>query len=128
MAVARLNRRLRQERRSALTPTQLSVLGTISKIGPATPGAIALHERVRPPSITRTLGQLDSCGYIDRVPDPDDGRQVLVSISEHGAQMLADERERRNAWLESRLETLGPADRSLLREVVPLLLHLAEAE
>ena len=54
-AVARLNRRLRQERQSDLTPTQMSVLGSISILGSSTPGAIAAHERVQPPSITRTL-------------------------------------------------------------------------
>jgi len=128
MAVARLNRRLRQERRSELTPTQLSVLGTVAKIGPATPGAIAARERVRPPSITRTLSHLVEGDYVERQPDPDDGRQILVTISEHGARVLAAERERRDAWLERRLGELDPADRALLRDVAPILLRLAASE
>lgn len=128
LAVARLNRRLRQERRSELTPTQLSVLGTVAGIGPATPGAIAARERVRPPSITRILNQLVDSGYATKTPCPDDGRQVLVEVSEHGQQVLADERERSDAWLKRHLEGLGPDDRELLSRAVPVLVQLAEAE
>ncbi len=128
LSVARLNRRLRQERQSTLTPTQLSVLGVIAEIGPATPSAIAAVERVRPPSITRTLNFLVECGYVSRSPDPNDGRQFLIELSVGGDRILADERERRDAWLEERLAGLGEADRRLLREATPILTRLAEAE
>ncbi len=37
LAIAKMNRRLRQERQSDLTPTQLSVLGTLVQIGPTSP-------------------------------------------------------------------------------------------
>ncbi|MFD1858547.1 MarR family transcriptional regulator [Aeromicrobium camelliae] len=128
LAVARLNRRLRQERQSDLTPTQLSVLGTLAKIGPATPGAIAARERVRPPSITRTLNQLVECGYATKTPSPDDGRQVLVALADRGERILDDERQRRDAWLEHQLSELDREERELLRRAVPILTRLAEAE
>nr|MCW2728468.1 MarR family transcriptional regulator [Aeromicrobium sp.] len=125
-AVARLNRRLRQERQSDLTPTQLSVLGTIVKIGPATPSAIAAHERVRPPSITRTLTCLVDEGLAIRTPHPDDGRQVLMSLSEQGEAVLARERDRRDQWLSQRLAELTTAERSTLAEAAALMERLAE--
>lgn len=128
LAVARLNRRLRQERQSDLTPTQLSVLGTLAKIGPATPGAIATRERVRPPSVTRILNQLVDCGYATKSPSPDDGRQVLVALADHGERILSDERQRRDAWLEHQLSELDRDERELLRRAVPILTRLAEAE
>ena len=90
-AVARLNRRLRQERHSDLTPTQMSVLGAIRQLGEATPSAIAALERVQPPSITRTLTSLVDAGMATRAPHPDDGRQVLMSVSERGEAVLAEE-------------------------------------
>ncbi len=102
-SVARLNRRLRQERQTDLTPTQLSVLGSLLKIGPATPSAIAAHERVQPPSITRTLTCLVDDGLVLREPHPDDGRQVLVSLSDKGEAVLAEERDRRDVWLGQQL-------------------------
>jgi DNA-binding MarR family transcriptional regulator len=124
-SVARLNRRLRQERQSDLTPTQLSVLGAIVKIGPATPTAIAAHERVQPPSITRTLTCLVDDGYAIREPHPDDGRQVLVSISDKGEAVLVEERGRRDEWLARRLVELSTAERKTLREATALLDRLA---
>lgn len=124
-SVARLNRRLRQERQSDLTPTQLSVLGAILKLGSSTPSAIAAHERVQPPSITRTLACLAEEGMIVRTPHPDDGRQVLVSVSGRGESVLAEERGRRNQWLSTRLATLTAAERTTLREAAALLERLA---
>lgn len=124
-AVARLNRRLRQERQSDLTPTQLAVLVSIRQIGPATPGAIAALERVRPPSITRTLTSLVDDGYVTREPHPDDGRQVLVSVSERGNEVLTAERERRDEWLATGLDEMTSDERALLKEAAALLERLA---
>lgn len=127
VSVARLTRRMRAERRSELTPTQLSVLGAVALLGPATPGSVATHEQVRPPSVTRILNQLTETGYIRRLPDPDDGRQVLVEISEQGHSRLAEERQRRDAWLQEQLDRLTNSERELLRTAAPLLRRLAEA-
>lgn len=127
MSVARLNRRMRRERRSELTPTQLSVLGAVALLGPATPGSIASHEQVRPPSVTRMLNQLTESGYIRRLPDPQDGRQVLVEISDEGHSRLAQERQRRDAWLQEQLDHLSDSERELLRAAAPLLKRIAEA-
>lgn len=127
MSVARLNRRMRRERRSELTPTQLSVLGAVAVLGPANPGSIATHEQVKPPSVTRILNQLTHSGYIRRLPDPEDGRQVLVEISEEGHSRLAQERQRRDAWLQEQLDALSASERALLRTAAPLLKRIAEA-
>ena len=83
-SVVRLSRRLRQERHSELTATQLSVLGTILTKGPLSPSAIAAYERVQPPSMTRTINCLDEAGLVTRGQHPDDGRQVIVTISPKG--------------------------------------------
>ncbi|MFT4188064.1 MAG: MarR family transcriptional regulator [Aeromicrobium sp.] len=124
-AVARLNRRLRQERHSELTPSQLSLLGTLRELGTTTPGAIAAHEKVRPPSITRALSCLQDEGLVRRETHPDDGRQVLVSVSEEGERVLAEERGRRDAWLHVRLRELDARERAVLREAAAIMTRLA---
>jgi DNA-binding MarR family transcriptional regulator len=124
-SVARLNRRLRQELQSDLTPTQLSVLGAINLLGKSTPGAIAAHERVRPPSITRTLTCLVEDGLAVREPHPDDGRQVLISLSDKGDTVLTEERARRDLWLSRSLAQLTAAERTTLKEAAALLERLA---
>lgn len=125
--VARLNRRLRQERRSDLTPSQLSVMGTVLRLGSATPSAVAAHERVQPPTVTRMINSLVDAGLVMRRPHPDDGRQVLVSLSAAGEDVLARERDRRDGWLEEQLAALDPAERELLARTVALLERIADA-
>ena len=124
-SVVRLSRRLRQERHSELTANQLSVLGTLRTKGPLTPSAIAAHEHVQPPSMTRTINCLDEAGLVTRGQHPDDGRQVMVTISAKGEEVLAAERARRDQWLALRMAELGPADRKLLREAAVVLDKLA---
>ncbi|RYJ07497.1 MAG: MarR family transcriptional regulator, partial [Actinomycetales bacterium] len=99
LAVARLNRRLRQERHSDLTPSQLAVLGTVRVLGPTSPSSVAARERVSAPSITRTINCLVEEGLVERSPHPEDGRQVVVELSDRGEKVLAEERQRRDAWL-----------------------------
>lgn len=124
-SVARLGRRLRQERQSDLTPTQLSVLWSIRELGAATPSAIATIEQVRPPSITRSLNHLVEAGLAVREPHPADGRQVLISISDQGESVLDEERNRRDLWLSQRLAELSAVERRTLREAAGLLERLA---
>ena len=125
-AVARLNRRLRQERQTDLTATQLSVLGSVRVLGSATPSQIAARERVSQPSVTRTIKCLLADAYITKTPHPDDGRQVLVAMSDLGEKVLEEERQRRDLWLDRRLSTLSSDDRALLRDATDLLVRLAE--
>jgi len=127
VSVARLSRRLRQERDSDLTATQLSALGSIRRHGPLTIGAVAAFERVQPPSMTRTVNCLLDRGMVTRAASPTDGRQVVVSVSDEGLVLLDAERRRRDAWLAKRLRELSPADRDLLRRAAPLLEGLAQA-
>lgn len=126
-AVARINRRLRQERRSDLTPSQLAVLGTIRQIGSATPGAVAARERVQPPTLTRMLAALVDAGLVLRGQHPDDGRQVLLSLSDRGGAVLAAERERRDVWLADQLGAMPAEERALLSAAAVLLEQIATA-
>jgi DNA-binding MarR family transcriptional regulator len=91
-----------------------------------TPGALAIRERVRPPSMTRVIASLAELGFVDRVAHPDDGRQVLVSISEAGSELMEAERQASQEWLTQRLETLGVADRDTLRVAADLILALVD--
>ena len=104
----RLSRQLRFRRpQSPVSLSQLSALATLANFGPMTPGALAIRERVRPPSMTRVIASLAELGFVDRVAHPDDGRQVLVSVSEAGAELMEAERQASQEWLAQRLETLG---------------------
>lgn len=125
-SVTRLARRLRQERRSPLTPSQFSVLGALTLQGPMTVRELAESERVSPPSATRMINGLVDAGYVGRHPHDHDGRQVVVAISDEGEEVLAAERARRDQWLAARLAELSEQDRRLLARAADLMFQMAD--
>lgn len=122
LAVVRLARQLRFRRPdSPVSLSQLSALATLSKEGPMTPGALAVRERVRPPSMTRVIASLADVGFVHRAAHPDDGRQVLVSVSSKGAELIEAERRASREWLQQRLAELSSAQRETLLEAAELM-------
>ncbi|WP_460787708.1 MarR family winged helix-turn-helix transcriptional regulator [Nocardioides maradonensis] len=128
--VMRLRRRLLAERDPAneLSFGAMAVLGALYRKGDLTVGALAAHERVQPPSMTRTVNCLVEGGYAERTPHPTDGRQVVVGLTEKGRAALLADRARRDEWLAVRLEALDPEDREVLRRAAPILQALAESD
>ncbi len=126
IAVMRLARRLRAERADTnLSVSQLAALATLDRHGPLTPGELAAHEKVQPPSITRTIAALEQAGLVVRSPHPTDRRQALVALSDSGARLLAADRRQRDVWLAQRLRELTPAEVRTLQEAAALLDRLA---
>src|SRR4051812_37320215 len=92
VAVMRLVRRIRGEREPGHTLTQLAALGTILRHGPISPGDLAAHERVQPPSMTRVIGKLEEEDLVARHPHPTDRRQQLITITEVGRELIETDR------------------------------------
>lgn len=126
LAVMRLARRMRQQRSDAgLTVSQLAALATLDRHGPLTPGELAAHEKVRPPSMTRLVAALEAAGLVTRAPHPSDGRQVLVALAPAGLALLQEDRRRRDVWLAQQLAGLSRADREVLGRAAVVLERLA---
>jgi DNA-binding MarR family transcriptional regulator len=125
LAVVRLARQLRFRRpESPVSLSQLSALATMAKQGPMTPGALAIRERVRPPSMTRVVASLAELGFVERSAHPDDGRQVLVSVSAAGQELIEAERRASREWLQQRLAELRPDQRETLSAAAELMLEI----
>lgn len=91
-----------------------------------TPGALAIRERVRPPSMTRVIASLVDLGFVDRTAHPADRRQVLVSISRSGTDLIEAERKASREWLQQRLDALTPEQRKTLLEAADLMLAIVD--
>jgi len=130
LSVMRLRRRLSNERHpgNPLSMGAMAVLGCLFRNGDLTVGELAGHERVQPPSMTRTVNSLEAGGYVTRRAHETDGRQVVVGLSERGRTTLLADRARRDAWLARRLRELTPDERDVLRRAAPLLEQLANAD
>src|SRR3954447_13531511 len=80
LSSTRLARELRRQADAGLSPSQLSALVSIERHGPMTLGALADHERVAPPSITKVVTKLEGLGLVSRHVDDDDRRIVRVRV------------------------------------------------
>ena len=129
VSIGLLVRRLRQvQAEGELTLPESSALARLDRGGPATPSALAKLEQISPQSMGATLGALEARGLVERRPDPEDGRQVVISATEAGLQAL---RNRRNARTEALAQALSTGfTHSELKElmaVAPLLDRLAQS-
>jgi len=133
ISVSRLARRLRVERLApelaepALSDTQLAALATLERHGAMTPGELAEHEKVQPPSMTRVIAALADWELVTRSPDPTDRRQVILSVTSSGRELVQQVRRRREAWLARRLAELTPQERAALLAAAPILEKLSQA-
>jgi DNA-binding MarR family transcriptional regulator len=132
ISVSRLARRLRAERMALglqpdLSDTQLGALATLVNHGPMTPGELAEHEKVQPPSMTRVIAVLDERSLVMRAPHSTDRRQVVLTVTDGGRDLVYQARRLREAWLARRLRELSPQERATLRAAAPILEKLSQS-
>lgn len=92
-----------------------------------TPGALAAREKVQPPSMTRVVASLAELGLVQRSPHPTDGRQIIVTLSDAGNALLADETHAREAWMNERLSDLSAEELATLRGAVEIITKIVSA-
>lgn len=113
-----------------LSITAASTLARLNRGGPARLTALAKDEGISQPSMTQLVQRLERQGLTERVGDPDDGRVVLVTITDAGRQLLADRRQARAARLAELLAALPPEDEQALTAVahtaLPILRRLLD--
>ena len=126
LAVMRLARRLRQQAPAGVTPSQLSVLATLSEKGAMTLGAIAEVERVQPPTMSRIISALEDEGLVRRVQDAGDKRRANILLTEDGHKLVATSRTRKTTYLVKRIEALPATDRATLERASEVLERILE--
>lgn len=126
LAITRMARRLRQEAGTDLGPSQLAALATIDRHGPMAPSELASWERVKRPTATRILSRLAAAGLVERIPDPDDGRAAIVSVTPAGRALVRRLRQRKTAYLARRLRELEPEDVAALERAAGVLESMLE--
>jgi len=123
-----LVRRLRQiHAHGELTRSQIAVLARLERDGPAAPAALAAAEQIRPQSVAATLTVLEQHALVNRRPDPDDGRKVIVAITKAGRSWVQEARQERAQRLAQAIaDEFSPAEQRQLIAAVPLLERLSQ--
>ncbi|HVT66569.1 MAG TPA: MarR family transcriptional regulator [Trebonia sp.] len=128
VAVGLVVRKLRQaQQEDELTLAESAALGRLERGGPATSSDLARHDRISPQSMGVTVAALLEKGLIERSRDPDDGRRIVLSITEEGRRTLHNKRGVRTEMIAAALRD-GFSDAELLQLVAAaaLLERLAE--
>ncbi len=126
--VGRLKRRLREQGNIGdLTPSQIATVQRLERDGSATVSSLARAEGMRPQSMGATITALESAGLVAGAPDPDDGRQTLISLTPLCIAKLAEGRAARQDWLTHQIERLSPEDQAYLARAADILRRVAES-
>jgi DNA-binding MarR family transcriptional regulator len=126
----RLSRFLERGTEEALRPfgineSQFGVLAALRRAGPPhvlSPTALYHSLLISSGAMTNRLERLTAAGLVRRVPDPRDGRSVLVALTPRGRRVVdeavAAHAESQHRWLAS----LSPAERQSLAGMLRRLL------
>lgn len=96
----KLKRRLREQATVGdLTPSQVSVLLRLEKDDATTASGLARAEGMRPQSMASVVAALETAGLVSGAPDPKDGRQTLLSLTDACRKWVQEGRAARQDWL-----------------------------
>ena len=104
-----------------LSLTAVATLASVEGLGPQRLTALAAREGVTQPAMTQLISRLEDAGQVRRESDPDDGRVVLVAITDEGRATLAHRRDSRAARLADVLARLSPEHLAALSAAQPAL-------
>jgi DNA-binding MarR family transcriptional regulator len=126
--VGKLKRRLREQASPGdLTPSQVSVLLRLEKVGPATVSNLARAEGMRPQSMSSAIASLETAGLVSGAPDPGDGRQTIFSLTDACRDWIREGRAARQDWLSRTIEArLSPQEQDDLARAAGLLKRLVD--
>jgi DNA-binding MarR family transcriptional regulator len=100
--------------------TEVGVLRVLHA-GPRRITELAAEERVTQPAITLLVNRLAERGWVERIPDPSDGRAVLVSLTAAGEEVFARLRAEYRALLHEEMASLEDEEVETLAAAVAIL-------
>ena len=100
--------------------TEVGVLRNLRE-GPRRITELATEERVTQPAITLLVNRLEERGWVKRVPDPSDGRAVLVSLTPVGEDVFERLRAEYRALLHDEMAMLDDTEVAVLAAAVEIL-------
>ncbi len=104
-----------------LTASEFGITSVINALGPITPKELARFLGFPMPTLSTHLKRLEARGDVARRPNPDDGRSVLLTLTEEGRRSVAEARPRLEQSLRLVEERLDRAP-----DEVELSLHSVE--
>jgi DNA-binding MarR family transcriptional regulator len=127
-SVRHLTRRLqRVQIRDDMTFAEREAMGLLLQHGPATSAELARLAQISPQAMGTTLAVLESRQLVQRGRDPHDGRRVVFSCTQEGAQFVENSRGvRAQIVADTLVKHFTVAEIEVLAQAAPLLERLAQ--
>ena len=112
-----------------LSMPERNALSCLDRLGPTTTAVLAREVQITAQAMGMTIKALRTRGLIERHADAEDGRRVVLTMTEAGSQALKDKRNARTELM-ARALTSGaftPAELKQLAVTAPLLERLTQA-
>ena len=109
-----------------VSPGWYPVLNSLLGQPAATASELAGRERVRLPSMTAIVNQMEADGLVTKAPDPLDRRCVRISLTPSGVEVARAAQSARSAWFAARLDHLSQAEVAAISQALSALEHLVE--
>jgi DNA-binding MarR family transcriptional regulator len=116
------NTQWRGEEAEALTPTQVGVLTTLHRHGPARVQALARQLGTRHATMSEVVSALARRDLVAKERDPDDARAVRIALSRAGA-IVAAERDRVPPGLSRALQGLAEDERAAFKRTLATIIR-----
>ena len=104
----------------------LSVLHTLARNGPLRLTDLLATEQLKQPALTSLVTKLEQDGLLQRRPDPNDGRAMLLSLTRAGRQVVRSRHAERVTKLSRLVDRLTPGERDVLASSIDVLNRLTE--
>jgi len=125
VVVGKLTRRLREQTQLGdYTYSQLKVLVRLEE-SPATVTTLAREEGIRSQSMGEIVAALKTAGLVSGAPDPNDGRQTLLSLTDACRDLMKRTRAAKEDWLFQTIQTrFEPVELAQLADSIAILKRL----
>ncbi len=127
--ISQLKHRLREQARLGdYTWSQISAVIRLERDGPATVSALARAEGVRQQSMGATISALQNAGLVKGSPDPADGRQTILFLTDVCREMIKAKRAAKEDWLFRAIQTkLSSEEQEKLAAALEMLKRIANS-
>ncbi|MBA2937226.1 MarR family transcriptional regulator [Paenibacillus sp. CGMCC 1.16610] len=119
-AVHALNVRAATKFDSSIQPAAFHIVRWLYSYGPTNAAKLADSTAMDRSSVSRLIKQLQLLGYVTREVSPNDGRGVMLSLTEKGKQQVIEALNEKESVYYERLSNWGDVE---LQEFISMLKH-----
>lgn len=122
--IGRLNRWSNHNADTRLPVAQARLLSAIEARENARISDLARADNCTQPAMTMQVQRLESAELVQREPDPNDARAVLISLTTHGHELLHEVRRARAQAIAPVIDQLDATEHAQLHSAMTTLSHL----